>query len=504
MVFTSAQFLIFFPVVTFLYFTLPHKVRWLLLLCASCVFYMAFIPAYIFILLFVICIDYVAGIQIEKAHSRTRTLYLLLSIISTCAVFFVFKYFDFFAINFDSLAHVLDWNYSIPLLGLLLPIGLSFHTFQSLSYVFEVYKGRQKAERHFGIYALYVMFYPQLVAGPIERPQHLLHQFRDVHYFDYSRVADGLKRMALGFFKKVVIADNLATYVNQVYAQPHEYHGIALFVATVFFAIEIYCDFSGYSDIAIGAAKVMGFNLMENFKNPYFAVSIQDFWRRWHISLSTWFRDYVYIPLGGSRVSAATWCRNIIITFAIAGLWHGAQWTYIIWGLLHGTFYIVSRATERMRARMITVVPFMHGWIGLTLRRLGIFAVVLFAWVFFRANTLTDALYICRAAIMGTLQYLTNMITGIPHITSSAYFHAVIDPPLIPLYQISHGRIFFSLLLCAVIAFLAIEIIDYRRGVIMWVNTRPAYIRWPLYALVLLSIMNLGNTHEIPFIYFQF
>lgn len=504
MVFTSVQFLIFFPSVTLLYFLLPHKARWFMLLLASCVFYMAFIPAYIFILLFVICIDYVAGIQIENAAPRHRKLYLLLSILATCAVFFVFKYFDFFAVNFDALARFLDWNYSVPLLGLLLPIGLSFHTFQSLSYVFEIYKGRQKAERHFGIYALYVMFYPQLVAGPIERPQHLLHQFREVHSFDYTRVADGLKRIALGFFKKIVIADNLATYVNQVYSHPHEYHGIALLIATVFFAIEIYCDFSGYSDIAIGAAKVMGFNLIENFKNPYFATSIQDFWRRWHISLSTWFRDYVYIPLGGSRVGALKWCRNIIITLAIAGLWHGANWTYIIWGLLHGSFYIFSRATESMCARVVAFLPFMQGFVGLTLRRLGIFAAVLIAWVFFRANGLADALYVCRVMIIGTLQYLANMITGIPHITSSAYFHAIADPPLMPLYQMSHGRIFFSLLLCAVIAFLAIEIIDYRRGVIAWVNSRPAYVRWPLYALVFLAIMNLGNTHEIPFIYFQF
>ena len=504
MVFTSAEFLIFFPVVTLLYFVLPHSFRWLLLLAASCVFYMAFIPYYILILFLTIGIDFIAGIQIEEGNPRLRKVYLYASVIATCAVFFVFKYFDFFAINFDLLAQRIGWNYSIPLLGILLPIGLSFHTFQSLSYVFEVYKGRQKAERHFGIYSLYVMFYPQLVAGPIERPQSLLHQFREVHMFEYDRCVDGLKRMALGFFKKIVIADNLATYVNHVYAHPQEFHGIALLIATVFFAIQIYCDFSGYSDIAIGAARVMGFRLMENFKNPYFATSIQDFWRRWHISLSTWFRDYIYVPLGGNRVSSVRWSLNIAITFAIAGLWHGANWTYVVWGLLHGFFYIFSQATESVRTRIVSLLPFMSGAGGTLLRRAGIFSVVLLAWVFFRANNVVDALYICRTAILGSAQYLAAVIAGIPHFTSEAFLHVFFDPPLVPLYQLSHGRIYFTGLLLAVCVFLLIEVIDYRRGLIRSVNALPTYLRWPLYGIVLLAIMNLGNTHEIPFIYFQF
>lgn len=504
MVFNSAEFLVFFALVTFLYFALPHKFQWLLLLTASCVFYMAFIPYYILILFLTIGIDYFAGIKIEESYARNRKYYLILSIIATCAVFFVFKYFDFFAVNLNTLASILGWNYSIALLGIILPIGLSFHTFQSLSYVFEVYKGRQKAERHFGIYSLYVMFYPQLVAGPIERPQNLLHQFHEVHAFEYDRFANGLKRMALGFFKKIVIADNLATYVNQVYANPHEFHGVALLIATIFFAIQIYCDFSGYADIAIGAARVMGFKLMENFKNPYFATSIQDFWRRWHISLSTWFRDYLYIPLGGNRVGPLRWCLNIGITFAIAGLWHGANWTYVVWGLLHGFFYIFSRATESVRAHIVLTLPFMSGSVGILVRRTGIFSIVLIAWVFFRANTFADALYICRTAILGSMQYLIAVIAGVPHFTSQAFLHAFFDPPLVPLYQLSLGRIYFAGLILAVLAFLFIEIIDYRRGHIAWVNGLPAYIRWPLYGVVLLAIMNLGNTHEIPFIYFQF
>src|SRR5678815_1064118 len=222
----------------------------------------------------------------------------------------------------------------VPFLKIILPIGLSFHTFQAMSYTIEVYRGNQKAERNFGIYALYVMFYPQLVAGPIERPQNLLHQFYENHKFDYERVVNGLKLILWGFFKKLVIADRLALYVGAVYNNPTHHTGLSFIMATIFFAFQIYCDFSGYSDIAIGAAKVMGFKLMTNFNRPYFARSISEFWKRWHISLSTWFKDYLYISLGGNRVSVPRWYFNLFIVFLVSGLWHGANWTYIIWGCL--------------------------------------------------------------------------------------------------------------------------------------------------------------------------
>lgn len=264
---------------------------------------MAFIPVYILILFVTICIDYFAGIFIEISSGKMKKYFLFFSIISTCLVLFIFKYFNFFNSNFSSLANFLHLKYPVRIIEIILPIGLSFHTFQSLSYVIEVYRGHQKAERHFGLYSLYVMFYPQLVAGPIERPQNLLHQFREIHSFDYQRITDGLKLMAWGLFKKVVIADRLALLVNQVYGNIQGYSGLSLIVATVFFAFQIYCDFSGYSDIAIGTAQVMGFKLMDNFNRPYFSKSISEFWKRWHISLSSWFRDYIYISLGGRKVS---------------------------------------------------------------------------------------------------------------------------------------------------------------------------------------------------------
>ena len=317
---------------------MPYKNRWFLLLVSSCYFYMAFVPIYILILAFTIVIDYFAGIYIENAKEERKKLFLVFSLIANIGVLAVFKYYNFLNENFSFLMHGFGLSNPIPYLSILLPIGLSFHTFQAMSYTIEVYRGHQKAERHFGIYSLYVMFYPQLVAGPIERPQNLLHQFREKYDFDYDRVVGGLKLILWGFVKKLVIADRLAIYVNAVYNNPEQHNGMTFIVATIFFAIQIYCDFSGYSDIAIGAAKVMGFKLMTNFNRPYFARNISEFWKRWHISLSTWFKDYLYISLGGNRVSIPRWYFNLMLVFIISGLWHGANWTYIIWGAWNG-FY---------------------------------------------------------------------------------------------------------------------------------------------------------------------
>src|SRR3954452_6281216 len=353
MLFNSLQFALFFPIVTLLYFALPHRWRGTMLLLASCVFYMAFVPAYIGIIAVTILIDYVAGIRIEATTGPRRRLWLVLSVASTCAVLFVFKYFDFFNDTIALAAHALGLSYAAPALQLLLPIGLSFHTFQSLSYVIEVYEGRQAAERDFGLYALYVMFYPQLVAGPIERPQHLLHQFREVHRFDYDRVVAGLQLMAWGLVKKIVVADRLAELANRVYDAPRSYTGLPLITGTVAFAFQIYCDFSGYSDIAIGSAQVMGFTLMKNFDRPYTAQSVGEFWRRWHISLSTWFKDYLYVSLGGSRTTTLRWYRNLFITFLVSGIGHGAEWRVVVWGALNGCYWIASHVGAGARGAVV-------------------------------------------------------------------------------------------------------------------------------------------------------
>jgi D-alanyl-lipoteichoic acid acyltransferase DltB (MBOAT superfamily) len=351
---------------------------------------MFFIPVYIFILIITILIDYFAGIQIEKRKDKSKKNWLILSIISTCLVLFIFKYFNFFNTNFKEMATLFHLNYPVAFINIILPVGLSFHTFQSLSYVIEVYRGHQKAEKHFGIYSLYVMFYPQLVAGPIERPQNMLHQFYEKHEFEYENMTEGLKLMLWGFFKKVVVADRLSIYVNAVYNNPEHHTGTSLTLATVFFAFQIYLDFSGYSDIAIGCARTMGFKLMTNFRRPYFSQSIAEFWKRWHISLSTWFRDYLYISMGGNRVSKPRWLFNLFVTFVVSGFWHGANWTYVIWGTLNGSYLIAPHLFNIEKKKYViqnSLTNIFH-----TVSKIGItFLLTCFAWIFFRANSLSDS-----------------------------------------------------------------------------------------------------------------
>ncbi len=440
---------------------------------------MAFIPIYIVVLFILILIDYFAGILIEKAKGGRRRLYLFMSIFSTCLVLFIFKYFNFFNANFSRLAQFLGWNYPIENLTLILPIGLSFHTFQSLSYVIEVYRKNFPAQRHFGIYALYVMFFPQLVAGPIERPYNLIPQFFKKHDFDYDRVTDGLKLMAWGFFKKVVVADRLAIFVNQVYNNVSDFSGPSLLLATYFFAFQIYCDFSGYSDIAIGGAKVMGFRLMQNFKQPYLAKSIREFWQRWHISLSTWFRDYLYIPLRGNRVNQGRWFFNIMIVFLLSGLWHGANWTFVIWGGLHGFYYLVSVWLKGMREKLthffyIDRFPQLPQILKIFIT----FHLVTFSWIFFRVQSFSDAVYI-----------ITHLFTDFrgEWIQKALWVEGT-----------------FGLCVLGVVLIFVSDIIQNRVIVRQWLVHRPAFFRWVAYYVLVLSTIIFGVFARSPFIYFQF
>lgn len=395
MIFNSLQYFVFFPVVILVYFSLPHRWRWAWLLAASIFFYMSFVPIYILILGGAIVIDYFMGIRIEGSSGVSRKMWLVASMTANVGVLATFKYFDFLNDSLGSAFQAVGLHYPVMHLGILLPIGLSFHTFQAMSYTIEVYRARQAAEKHFGFFALYVMFFPQLVAGPIERPQNLLHQLKERHFFEYERIAGGLRLIAGGLIKKIAIADRLALYVAPVYANPEGYTGAPLITATVFFAFQIYCDFSAYSDIAIGSAQVLGVRLLQNFRNPYSSRSVPEFWTRWHISLSTWFRDYIYLPLGGNRVPAPLWLRNILVTFVLSGLWHGANWTFIAWGALNGLFVVIGRATADVRARLrnatgLARVPFLEG----KLRVVTTFALICSAWVLFRAESMSDAAFI--------------------------------------------------------------------------------------------------------------
>ncbi|RAK62734.1 MBOAT family O-acyltransferase [Hymenobacter edaphi] len=392
MLFNSVEFLVFFVVVTVVYWALPHRFRWIHLLVASCGFYMAFIPVYLLILLFTIAIDYVAGIQIEQAQGRRRKQFLVLSLVANLGVLAVFKYYNFFIDNVNDLLDSLHiTHHALPYLSIILPIGLSFHTFQAMSYTIEVYRGNFRAERHLGLYALYVMFYPQLVAGPIERPQNVLPQFHEVKRFDFTQTLIGLQRMLWGIFKKVVVGDVMAEYVNSVYNHYEVHSSWSLLLATYAFAVQIYCDFSGYSDIALGSAQVMGFRLMENFRMPYFAKSVTEFWRRWHISLSTWLRDYLYISLGGSRLGRWLTYRNLMLTMLLGGLWHGASWNFVIWGFLNGLYLSV----EKLLGVRVEATEQLPWWSKLL--RIGLtFHLICLTWVFFRAQSFEQALFIVR------------------------------------------------------------------------------------------------------------
>lgn len=448
----------------------------MLLLGSSCYFYMAFIPVYILILGFTIVIDYFAGIFLENTQGKHRKRWLIASLFANIGVLAVFKYYNFLNTNLSEMLNSIGYHNSIPNLSIILPIGLSFHTFQAMSYTIEVYRGKQKAERNFGIYALYVMFYPQLVAGPIERPQNLIHQFYEKHYFEYERVVEGLKLMLWGLFMKLVIADRLAIYVNAVYNNADQHNGKTLVLATVFFAFQIYCDFAGYSNIAIGTAKVMGFNLMTNFNRPYFSRSISEFWKRWHISLSTWFKDYLYISLGGNRVSVPRWYFNLFIVFAISGLWHGANWTYIIWGAINGFYLVFAIVSQNWRNRFNTLIhldrmPVIHNILQISIT----FVLACIAWVFFRANTTSDAFMILHRAL--------------------AFDGSIfMETPSVIIYSLS-----------AIAFLLAVELKrEYYKGPVSFLNHPHWAVRKLSYSFLIITILYFGVFDGGQFIYFQF
>lgn len=347
---------------------------------------MTFIPVYILILFFTILVDYYAGLFLERTDGRTRKLILTGSIVANIGVLVVFKYFNFLSASLQPALQALFPSVHTPILDLLLPIGLSFHTFQALSYTIEVYRRQQPAEKDIVVYALYVMYYPQLVAGPIERPQNMLGQFHEFRPYNWANIKEGLLRMSWGFFKKMVIADRVAMIVDHVYDTHQQQSSLTLAIGAIAYSVQIYCDFSGYSDIAIGTSKVMGIKLMENFRNPYGAQGLAEFWKRWHISLSTWFRDYLYIPLGGSRHGKLRTRFNVFVVFLVSGLWHGANWTFGLWGVLHGFFVSLFPGVKTTEGGMPN-----GSRVGAIARVTATFLLVSLLWIFFRAPTIQDA-----------------------------------------------------------------------------------------------------------------
>ena len=493
MQFNSIDFIIFFPIVTVVYFLISEKYRNYWLLATSYFFYMCWNPIYICLLFLSTVVTYFAGILIEKEKQshhdagvckRNKNIILFVCIAINLGLLFYFKYFNWSCHILDVIFSKIGVDVTIPSFNILLPVGISFYTFQALGYAIDVYRDEIYAEKNFFQYALFVSFFPQLVAGPIERSKNLLVQLSQPGRFEYERVRAGLLTMLWGFFLKMVVADRVAVFVNTVYGDLSSYMGIELALASFFFAIQIYCDFMGYSIIAIGAAKVLGFSLMENFNNPYFAISIKDFWRRWHISLSTWLRDYVYIPLGGNRKGRIRKYVNLITTFFVSGLWHGANFTYVIWGLLHGIYQIAGELIGMLFSKLQISIHSSLKSVWKVIRVIVTFVLVDIAWVFFRANTVSDALYVLQYG-----KFINNW---------KILLHG-------GLYNYGLVQFDFIMLLIAFCVMFVAALIRERGNVLSkWVSAKPGVVRILLYWMAILMIIFSMDIGGGEFIYFQF
>ncbi|MEG1366165.1 MAG: MBOAT family O-acyltransferase [Oscillospiraceae bacterium] len=458
------------------------------LLVFSYYFYMSWNPNLVILILFTTVTSYLSAVIISRTSSRKiAKAAMITGVALSLACLFMFKYFNFFQGGVVSAMAAFGFSVQPITLNLLLPVGISFYTFQTLSYVIDVYKGNMKAETHFGLYALYVSFFPQLVAGPIERATSLLPQFYKKQYFSTARLSDGLRQICIGMFKKVVIADFVAYYVNFVYNDITKFGGLSIILATVLFSVQIYCDFSGYSDIAIGSAKILGFDLIQNFKSPYFSKSIKEFWRRWHISLSTWFSDYVYIPLGGSRVKKSRHIFNLLITFILSGLWHGAEYKFIIWGMFHGillaceSFYIM-----RLDTYVNGVSPLKRGVINAA--RMAItFTLVNIGWAIFRVNNIADLAYIGK-----------NITRGLNPLKIFTYLESIGFTPLT-----------MAMLICVIVALIIYDWYEYYRGnPLQFIKNQKPMVRYAVYYVValcgLIGLLSVPIGTSAGFIYFQF
>jgi len=469
MLFNSPEYLVFFPVVVFVYFTMPAKWRWLLLLTASCFFYACWKAEYLLLLAFVTLVDYYAAIKMGQAITRKKKKgFLILSIVANIGMLAGFKYLGFFTISANWLFGAFNTGFELSMLQIALPVGISFYVFQSLSYTIDVYRGLITPEKHLGKFALFVSFFPQLISGPVSRATSLMPQINHPKPFDQQLLLSGLKLMLWGFFKKVVIADRLAMFVNYVYNDPSAHKGLTVILATVLFSFQLYCDFSGYTDIARGSARVLGYNLRINFNRPFIASSLRDFWNRWHMSLTTWFRDYLLYSLPyvkGNQVKYGMIYRNVIITFLLMGLWHGAAWTFLIFGLFSGAMLVLESNTDKLRAWFYKLT---HINRSATLQHsLGIFftlSTLMISLSFFRANSINDCLMMMSNAfdfsnfnetlmnIMKNMELVTGIILVIGLLTAE-HLHAKYDlvkliasKPLVIRWSVYTGFIFFILL----------------------------------------------------------
>ncbi len=452
---------------------------------------MFFKPEYILILGFTIIVDYFAAIWIEQeTDAKRKQLFLILSLVANLGVLAAFKYYNFFNKNLSLATHYFGYKNPLLFLKIALPLGLSFHTFQAMSYTIEVYRGNYKAERHFGLYALYVMFYPQLVAGPIERPQQVLPQLKTPHRFEYDKVVSGLRLMLWGMFKKVVIADQISTAIDPIFDHPSRNTGVSVWMAVVLFTFQIYYDFSGYSDIAVGSARVMGINLMRNFNHPYRAKSITEFWRRWHMSFSSWIRDYLYIPLGGNKVKPERMYLNLMIVFVAVGLWHGAKWPMIVYGFVNGIYVVFGLITQNIRKKIwsFTGIPKLAS-VNTFFQVATTFFLVCVARVLFRSECMLQ------------VRQLYGKMLHLPTELNKVYQHKIAFANLLP--DASNYPILIAIALWIGFAS-CIHRIQEKWNINDLLYSMPRTVRWASYLLILITIFLYGATNNQHFIYFQF
>lgn len=493
MIFNSVSYLLFFPIVVLLYFALPYKLRSFWLLIASYYFYMNWNAKYALLLAGSTLVTFVCSLLVayfrDAGRQKLAKLALGSSFFINIGTLIVFKYSGFLAENVNYLMEVLNLNARFQAFDLVLPVGISFYIFQALSYTMDVYRGEIPATRSIIKYALFVSFFPQLVAGPIERSKNLLRQFEEKHNFDVDRIRSGLLTMLWGLFMKIVIADNLSLIVTNIYDNYLAYTGVEILLATVLFAFQIYCDFGGYSYIAIGSARVLGFKLMDNFECPYLAVSVVDFWKRWHISLTSWFRDYLYIPLGGNRKGTLRKYINIMIVFLVSGLWHGANWTYVIWGGLNGLYQVIEQASTPFRQKLKERFCVDENRLSFRFFScLVTFALVDFSWMFFRAESVSQVYALLR-------QIWANF--GFHRLFGQAVANWGLDGPS---------------LLALALAFLFLFVVDVSRykkfDLNAYILTQGAFFRYLVYATLLIMILFFGiygyEYAQTAFIYFQF
>ena len=494
MLFNSIDFLIFFPIVTTLYFVFPHKIRNYWLLAASYFFYMCWNPKYILLLMTSTFITYLSGIVMERIKQsdieedkkvKLKNWTVAASFVLNISMLFYFKYINFALDVMTDVLGLFHISVNVPTFDVILPVGISFYIFQALSYTMDVYRDEIYAEKNIFRYALFVSFFPQLVAGPIERSKNLLKQLAKPNDFDYNNARTGLLMMLWGYFIKVVMADRLAVLVDTVYNDVSAYHGMELVVANLFFTIQIYCDFMGYSIIAKGAAKYLGYNLMSNFEMPYFSTSIKEFWRRWHISLSSWLRDYLYIPLGGNRKGTARKYFNLLLTFFVSGLWHGANITFVVWGMFHGICQVIEdifrmifgKISDRIKNQAVA-----RAWKGVNIFKTFILAAI--GWIFFRASNISQAIQVLKASVK--LDNVSAVLTG-------------------GIYNLGIDKMGLIMLGIAVLLLFVVSIMR-ENGVnpIEWISSKHFVVRYATYWLiVVLIIFSLDLTGK-EFIYFQF